>query len=72
MRFPGYIVLSQDIQKEDENIQVVKNWLEPQLVQDIQVFISFANFYQQFIWRFNKIAASLILILKTIGILDLA
>ena len=34
---------------EDEQIKAVKNWLEPTLVRDIQVFIGFANFYQYFI-----------------------
>ena len=39
--------------------------LELKLVQDIQVFIGFAIFYWHFIQGFRKIAASLILMLKT-------
>lgn len=27
-QFLGYIVLAQDVQKEDDRIDVVKNWLE--------------------------------------------
>ena len=30
---------------KDEKIDAVKNWPEPKSVQDIQVFIGFANFY---------------------------
>ena len=30
---------------EDEKIEAVRNWPEPKLVQDIHVFIGFANFY---------------------------
>ena len=43
----------------------MKNWPEPKSVQDIQVFISFANFYRGFIQGFNKIAALLTSMLKT-------
>ena len=32
-----------------EQIEVVKKWLKPKLVWDIQVFLGFANFYWQFI-----------------------
>ena len=41
-------------------------------MQDIQVFISFANFYWRFIWGFNRIAALLTSMLKTTGSFDLA
>ena len=47
--FLGYVVSSKDIYMEDKRIKVVKQWLEPQLVQDIQVFLGFANFYCRFI-----------------------
>ena len=70
--FLEYIISSQSIQIKDEKIEVVKNWPEPKLVQDIQVFIGFANFYRHFIWSFSKIAATLILMLKMIGSLNLA
>ena len=41
-------------------------------MQDIQVFIGFANFYWHFIQSFNRIAAPLTSMLKTIRLLDLA
>ena len=70
VRFLGYIVLSQGIRMEDERIKVVRNWSEPKSVQDIQVFIGFANFYQQFIQGFSKIAVPFISMLKTTGSSD--
>ena len=45
---------------------MVKKWPKPKSVQDIQVFLGFANFYYRFIKGFNKIAASLTSMLKTI------
>ena len=32
---------------EDERIEVVRTWPEPQSVRDIQVFIGFDNFYRR-------------------------
>ena len=51
---------------EDEQIKTVKNWPEPTLIRDIQVFIGFANFYRCFIRGFSRIAALLTFLLKTI------
>ena len=48
-----------------KKIEVVKDWLEHKSVCDIQVFLNFAKFYQQFIQDFSKIAFPLISILKT-------
>ena len=72
VRFLGYVVSSQGIRMEDERIEVVRNWPEPKSVQDIQVFIGFANFYQRFIQGFSKIAVLFTLMLKTTRSLDLA
>ena len=32
-----------------EKIEIIKDWLEPKSIQDIQVFLDFANIFQQFI-----------------------
>ena len=70
--FLEYVVSSQNIWIEDERIKVIKNWPEPKLVRDIQVFIGFAIFYQQFIRGFNKIAVPLTSMLKTTRLSDLS
>ena len=44
---------------------MVKNWPEPKLIRDIQVFLGFANFYWRFIQSFSKITGPLTLMLKT-------
>ena len=51
---------------EAKGIEVVKEWPKPKLVRDIQVFLGFANFYQQFIQSFSKIAILFTSILKII------
>ena len=67
IRFLGYVVSSKGISMEAKRIEVVKDWPEPKSVRDIQVFLGFANFYQQFIQGFSRIAAPLTSMLKTTG-----
>ena len=52
---------------EEERINTVKKWPEPKLVQDIKIFIGFANFYWHFIKDFSRITALLTAMLKTTG-----
>ena len=59
---------TQAVKIEDEQIKAVKNWPEPTLVRDIQVFISFANFYECFIQGFSRIAIPLTSLLETTGL----
>ena len=55
---------------EAKRIKVVKDWLESKSVRNIQVFLGFSNFYQQFIQSFNKIAAPFTSMLKMTGLPD--
>ena len=61
------MVFLKNIRIEDERIELVKQWPEPQSVRDISVLLGFANFYRQFILGFSQIAALLTLILKISG-----
>ncbi len=65
VRFLGFVVLAQGIRMEEERIEAVRDWPEPQSVRDIQVFLSFANFYRRFIRNFSRIAAPLTSVLRT-------
>ena len=64
-------MFSKDICIEDERIEAIKQWPEPQSIQDIQVFLGFANFYCRFIQEFSQITAPFTLILKTSGSTEL-
>ncbi len=61
----GFVVLAQGIKIEEERIEAEKDWLEPQSVRDIQVFLDFANFYRRFIRNFSRFAAPLTSMLQT-------
>ena len=67
VRFLGYVVSVQRVQREDERIGAIKNWPKPKSVRDIQVFLDFANFYWSFIHSSSKIAGPLTLMLQTNG-----
>lgn len=51
---------------EEKKIKTIKTWSKSQLVRDIQVFLSFQNFYKRFIRNFNKIATPLTSMFQTI------
>ena len=53
---------------EAKKIEIIKDWLKPKSVCNIQIFLGFANFYRQFIQNLNRIVTLLISILKTIGL----
>ena len=63
--FLEYVVSLKGIRMEDEQIEAIKQWPEPQSVRDIQVFLRFAKFYRRFIQGFSWIAAPLTSMLKT-------
>jgi hypothetical protein len=42
-----------------DKIKVVQDWPTPTTVKEVQAFISFVNFNQQFIQNFSKIAIPL-------------
>ncbi len=50
---------------EEEKIEAVRDWSEPQSVRDIQVFLGFVNFYRRFIRNFSRIATPLTSMLRT-------
>ena len=39
---------------EAKKIEILKNWVKPKLVQDIEAFLDFINFYWQFIQSLVK------------------
>ena len=55
---------AQRVEMEDEKIEVVRNWSKSKLVKDMQVFLSFANFYWRFLYGFSKITRPLISMLQ--------
>ena len=55
----GVVVGKEQVKMEQEKIKVVKEWKTPTRVKDIESFLRFANFYQQFIYNFSHTARPL-------------
>ena len=49
VRFLGYVISAQRVRIKEKRIDAVKNWPELKSINDIQVFLGFANFYRCFI-----------------------
>lgn len=62
LRFNCFSQKNQDGRKKNRDYKRLAR--AKKLVKDIQVIIGFANFYQRFIKNFEKIAASLTLMLQ--------
>ena len=50
------IVEREQIKMEQEKIKAVKEWKIPTKVKNVESFLGFANFYQQFIQNFSHMA----------------
>ena len=50
------IVGKGQVKMEQEKIKTVKEWKTPAKVKDVESFLGFANFYQQFIQNFSHTA----------------
>lgn len=57
--FLGYIVEAGKVRADLEKITAVKKWPQPGSRKQLQWFLRFANFYQQFIKNFSQVAAPL-------------
>jgi hypothetical protein len=43
--FLGFVISPEGLQMDDSKIQVIRDWPTPQKVKDVQLFLSFTNFY---------------------------
>ena len=64
VQFLGFYMLKNRILMEKQKVKAIKKWLTLKSVNNIQIFLRFTNFYQQFIHRFSQITTTLIEHLK--------
>ncbi|SLM33747.1 gag polymerase env, partial [Lasallia pustulata] len=63
--FLGFRINTEGIFMDPERIGAVEEWLPPQDVHQLQVFLGFANFFRRFIKNYLQITAPLLNLLKT-------
>jgi hypothetical protein len=59
VEYLGFILSLDGLLMSKEKVQTILNWPEPCKVKDVQSFLSFANFYRQFIFGYSKITIPL-------------
>jgi Reverse transcriptase (RNA-dependent DNA polymerase) len=57
--FLGFMIFSEGIHMDPAKVEAVLRWERPKSSHDIQIFLSFANFYRCFIKGYSKITAPL-------------
>jgi hypothetical protein len=57
--FLSYVISPDGLKMDNSKIQVICDWRTPHKVTDIQSFLSFANFYCQFITSYSSITIPL-------------
>ncbi len=62
--FVSFIITQGGVEMEPDRVRTIAEWPEPKSHCDIQVFLSFANFYHHFISAFSKIAKPMTDMLK--------
>ena len=59
VEYLGYILSPSGFTMSDDKVKIIQDWLEPKKVKDIQSFLSFINFYCQFIFNYLDIVIPL-------------
>jgi hypothetical protein len=59
MEFLSYTMSVVDVSMDKSRIAIVEEWPRPKTFREVQVFISFTNFYRRFIRSYSKIIAPL-------------
>ena len=59
IKFLGLVITTNGVWINKEKVKAVKEWLEPENLEEVQAFLGFANFYQRFIQKYLQICTSL-------------
>ena len=64
VEYLGFIINKDGIHMDPKRVQTISEWPRPKTYRDIQVFLSFCNFYRRFIYNFSDIAQPLHVLLQ--------
>ena len=57
--FLGFIISPEGLKMDDAKVQIIRDWLTPWKVKDVQSFLGFANFYRRFITNYSDMSVPL-------------
>ena len=52
VEFLRFFINHKGIKMNSIKMDIIQNWSEPQSIKEIQIFLSFVNFYQRFITHY--------------------
>ena len=55
MGFVGYVVTLNSVSMEEDHVSTIHDWPEPQIHHEVQIFLGFTNFYQQFVHQYSDL-----------------
>ncbi|MBW0507318.1 hypothetical protein O181_047033 [Austropuccinia psidii MF-1] len=64
VEYLGYVVSSEGLKMDQENVQQILNWPSPRNIKALQSFLGFVNVYRRFIKNYSKKISSLNSFLK--------
>ena len=64
VEFLRFIVSTDSVMMNSQRVEIIENWSILKSFYEVQIFLEFANFYQQFIEAYSWIASSFISLLK--------
>ena len=53
--FVGYVFTPNSVLMEEDHVSTIHNWPKPQTHREVQVFLGFTNFYQQFVHQYSDL-----------------
>jgi len=59
IKFLDYVIQFEQIKKDPEKTNAVRNWPSPKRVKEVQAFLELMNYYQKFVPNYAKIAEPL-------------
>ena len=57
--FLGFIISPEGLKMDDAKVQIIRDWLTPRKVKDVQSFLRFTNFYCRFIANYSNMSVPL-------------
>jgi hypothetical protein len=59
VEFLGFVVNTNGVTIDENRVRSIREWPVPTTHREVQVFLSFANFYRRFIWNYSALARPL-------------
>ena len=50
VEFLDFVIFIEGVRMDEKRIRIIKKWLKSKIYRELQVFLSFVNFYRRFIY----------------------